>query len=200
MKKIILGSSSPRRKEILKTIIPEFEIVKPEIDESIKSGEKPVNYAERISSEKAVSIRKSITTRDTVTIISSDTIVTIENTILGKPENYDHAREMLSLLQGKSHHVITALTLLICGEDGQSLKELTRHEKTSVKFRELENIEIERYLSLINYMDKAGAYAIQEHGDLIIRNVEGSVTNVIGFPLRLFFSMMQEAGHRDLLE
>lgn len=191
--KIILGSASPRRKEILKSLGLEFEIIHPEIDESADADESPEEYPLRISRLKAESAA-SMAAKDTETvIISCDTIVTIDDMILGKPANLDDAKRMLRILSGRPHRVITSLTMIHIRENKIS-KEITKTESSMVLFKFLNDSDITAYLSSINYMDKAGSYAIQENGGMIIEKEAGSVSNIIGLPLRLFFSMISELG------
>jgi septum formation protein len=130
-------------------------------------------------------------------VITADTIVTIDGVILGKPVSRDDARLMLSRLSGRTHRVITGLCLTTDREGGSSSH--TALEETIVTFRELDVSAIDRYLDITDYTDKAGSYAIQENGEMIVKSVAGSMTNVIGFPLRLFYSMLVKAGLEHIL-
>ena len=188
--KIILASSSPRRIDILQNIFDDLIIRPPFIDEKILPNDFPIQFSERTSKEKAESVAKLITGYDSFLIISCDTIVTIKNRIIGKPSDLDDAINIIQTLNGREHEVISSITLLY--EENKKIKQITSTESTCVKFKTLNDKEIVNYLNLINYIDKAGAYAIQEHGELIINSIQGSLTNVIGFPLRLFFSMLSE--------
>ncbi len=182
----VLCSSSPRRREILGTVIDGFEIHPPEIDEAHGEQESPLAYANRISREKAESY--PIPHRDEpFLIIGCDTIVTLDDLILGKPGNYDDARRSLQMLSGTTHTVISSLTLFYQGSKRNSI---TDAEITRVAFRPLNEEDIRTYLRRIDYTDKAGAYALQEHGEMIVERIEGSATNVIGFPLRLFYKLI----------
>lgn len=186
--KIILGSSSPRRKEICQHFLNKFEVLAPDIEESSYPTESPLQFTERISKKKAKSIAKSFSDSVSTLIISCDTVVNFNNQIIGKPLDFQDAINKITLLNGKKHEVITSITLLIT-DNGQSMN-ITDSEITQVKFKNLNEYEIIDYLKKINYLDKAGAYAIQEHGDLVVASINGSTTNVIGFPLRLFFKML----------
>jgi septum formation protein len=189
--RVILASSSPRRKEILKSLIASFDIIIPEADESALPGENPREHAERVSELKARGTEKKISHGDGESlIIASDTIVTIDGKIIGKPFDFDDAVRILENLGGRTHYVISAITILLPGEVGRAF---TASEKSAVTFKNLNSRSIRDYLERIEYLDKAGAYAAQEHGDMIIKKIEGSRTNVIGFPLRLFFVLL--AGH-----
>jgi septum formation protein len=191
--KILLGSSSPRRLEILSMFFQDITVINPHIDESILPGESPAGHVTRLALQKSMSIcnlRKNY--KEKALLITSDTIVTIDNEILGKPAGYDDATRMLSRLSGKTHRVITGITLAYTNMG--DIHRITSSEATDVTFKPLDNSEIENYLSLIHYRDKAGSYAIQDYGDIIIREIRGSYSNVIGFPLRLFWKMTLEAG------
>lgn len=189
--KIILGSSSPRREEILRRIIDNFEIIIPEVDEDIMENEAPPQYSKRISIKKAESIFNLLSTKETQIVICCDTIVTIDNTIIGKPLDHANAIQIIKMLSGKAHNVISSITLIY--KDKCKNKVIhTDSEITLVIFKKLSDEDISTYLQRINYMDKAGAYAIQEFGELLIERIYGSISNVIGFPLRLFFKMISE--------
>ncbi|MGC8927070.1 MAG: Maf family protein [Myxococcota bacterium] len=175
--RFILGSSSPRRRELLAHTGIEFEIIKPDIDESPKEGESPVDFVRRASGEKLFEIlKKKKFGRETI-ILTADTIVVIDNKILGKPINKRDAFRMLKLLQGRWHIVYTAFSLYY------KSKIITRVVKTDVRFRELTDGEIKKYIESDEPMDKAGAYAAQGIGATIIKEIRGSYTNVIGLPV-----------------
>lgn len=168
---LTLASASPRRRELLATLGLAFDIVVPEIDETLLPNEKPRIFAERLAEEKA---RAAST--DGI-IIAADTIVVQNETIFGKPTNATHAREMLQTLSGSAHEVIT----------GVCIKDTARTEVfsvgTQVLFRILEDAEIDAYIATGEPMDKAGAYAIQDSAAHMIRAINGSYTNVVGLPL-----------------
>lgn len=185
--KIILGSSSPRRKEILSKIIDTFDICIPRVDEEIVEGENPRDYSNRIAREKIEYLRRVVPPDDeSCLIISCDTVVTIDNMVIGKPRDYADATAKIEMLSGKTHRVISSISLALVREDEQT----TGSEITEVTFKNLGKHDIIQYLNSIDYRDKAGAYALQENGELIIEKIHGSVTNVIGFPLRLFFRLL----------
>jgi septum formation protein len=186
--KIVLGSSSPRRKEILSNIIDNFDICIPQVDEDIGYGENPLDYSNRISREKVEYIREAnLSNGESRLIISCDTVVTIDKMIIGKPRDYEDALKKIGILNGKTHRVISSITLSLERENTQMI---TGSEITEITFKNLSRDEMIQYLNSINYQDKAGAYALQENGELIIKKIRGSVTNVIGFPLRLFFRLL----------
>ncbi len=192
--KIILASSSPRRKELLGSLSDNFQIIVPDIDERVAPGEAPLDYATRIAREKADSVATmySSATDGRCLIIASDTIVTIDGDIIGKPSGREEAVSILTRLGGRTHEVITAICLRVM--DGSGGHSCVEAERTSVTFKPLDPLVIGDYLSRIQYRDKAGGYALQEHGDMIVEKVEGSVSNVIGFPLRLFYRLLDRCG------
>jgi septum formation protein len=191
---ITLGSSSPRRKWIVGALTGAFSIAHPSILETPFAAEDPEAFAVRIAEEKCRAIvdAGAIDVRPAL-VITADTIVTIDGLVLGKPAGLDEAVEMISRLVGRTHRVITALTLL-ASETPDDCRIRTGREETEVTFKHLDRDGIYRYLSAIDYRDKAGSYAFQEHGSMIIEGYTGSVTNIIGFPLRLFFSMLSDMG------
>lgn len=188
--KILLGSSSPRRREILGGIVDGFDIISPDVDETVLPGEAPESYALRISAAKAEALSdRTAALRGPWLLITCDTIVTLDSKIFGKPRDHDDAVNIIRTLTGRTHRVISALTLRRSGAEP-----LTRAETSHITFRHLDDEGIRGYLGKIHYMDKAGAYAVQELGTSIIERIEGSVTNVIGFPLTLFFTMTVDLG------
>jgi septum formation protein len=194
---IILGSGSLRRKIILEDIFDKLQIIAPSIDETKFKDEMPYSYVERITNSKMDSILESIKTLDNFFAITSDTIVSIDDKIFGKPSSRDEAFSMLKLFSGREHSVITGVCIVL--KNSVEIKRLYDYEKTSVKFKKLNNKLIDFYLSCADYKDKAGSYAIQEYGEQIIDRVHGSRTNVIGFPLTLFFKMLNSIGAQDIL-
>lgn len=188
--KFVLGSASPRRRELLQPLFGEIEIVPPHIDESIIHGEKPLDYTLRIIEAKMDAVLSGRT--GNALYLTSDTIVTIDEFILGKPLSKTEAVSMLRLLSGREHSVITGIC--IAYPVNGSFKKESAYEESSVLFKKLSDESIIRYLGLINYCDKAGSYAVQENGDMIIDSIKGSVTNVIGLPLGLLFRMIGKAG------
>ncbi len=191
--KIVLGSSSPRRREILGRIVDSFDTAVPEADESVLPGEEPLPYALRVAWDKARSIvPPEASARVPRLLISCDTIVSIEGEIIGKPADESGARGILRRLAGRTHLVISALCLKY--SEGESECAALRAETTGVTFKKLGDEQIGDYLGRIHFLDKAGSYALQESGEMIIEHIEGSISNVIGFPLRLFFQMLSEMG------
>lgn len=174
--KIILASSSPRRKELLEQIGLKFKVVPSSIEESIQPGETPLEFAQRMAREKAHAVGKN---SNDALIISADTIVLLDDHVLGKPAVKEKAYKMLTQLSGREHKVITAFYILNTSTD-QSISE---HVETSVTFKELCEDEILAYIKTGEPYDKAGGYAIQGIGSFMIKEIKGSYTNVVGLPI-----------------
>ena len=171
---IILASQSPRRQELLKLMGIDFRVVLKEVDESYPPGLTPSEIAVHISEKKAKAF--DLVVSDEI-VITADTIVSLDGLILGKPENEEHAFEILSVLSGNKHEVITAVSLL---KDHQIR---SFYEVSEVFFKPISAEQIRYYISTGQPMDKAGAYGIQEWIGLIgIERIEGSYTNVVGLP------------------
>ncbi len=173
---VILASRSPRRTELLRQLDLEFEVLPsdiPEIEhEQMSAGELSQVNAYR----KARAIAKQ---HPDSLVIGVDTLVALGSRVFGKPADLDESRRMLKQLQGATHHVVTGVCLLHLRAHHQRLF----CEVTEVTFRSLAAEDIEQYISKVNTLDKAGSYAIQEHGDDIVRNIQGSFSNVVGLPL-----------------
>jgi len=187
--KIVLGSSSPRRQKILASLVDNFDINAPDVDETAHHRENPLDFTIRVSRDKARNVESFIShTSNSVLIITADTIVTIGNRIMGKPVDFNEAHNFLGILSGRTHSVITSITLLTNGMRRDMTPVMgTYSEITGVTFKRLSDQDIDEYLYSIDYIDKAGAYAFQENGSRIIEHINGSMTNIIGFPLRSFF-------------
>lgn len=181
--RFILASSSPRRKEIISEMIAEFEIIKPQIDETQHTGETPLDYVKRLSVEKAEAVAAklddaaAILAADTVVILAADTIgIETNGEILGKPADADEARTMLKRLCDRDHRVCTAFTLLK-GDD-----RYTQVVCTTVTMRPYTDDEIDAYIATGDPFDKAGSYAIQHEGFHPVAKIDGSYSNVVGLP------------------
>ena len=178
----VLASSSPRRQELLKLLLPDFEVVPSEVDESIRVAERPETMVARLAREKALAVQER---RPTACIVSADTVVVCEVEILGKPASYEEARSMLRKLSGKTHQVLTGVCLL-------HLNTLFVEYATSdVTFYLLTEREIENYLRSGEPFDKAGAYAIQGLGARFVERIDGCHFNVVGLPVSRLYQMMK---------
>lgn len=176
MKKIILASQSPRRKQLLEWAEIPFEIVLKETDESFPIGLNADEAAIHIARNKAVAVQ-SLAAKDAV-ILAADTIVVLNKRIIGKPKNKEEAIRILNDLSGQKHTVITGVVIL------HSLKEIAFSDCTDVYFHELTKNQIEFYVDKYKPYDKAGAYAIQEWiGVVGIKSVTGDFYNVMGLPV-----------------
>ncbi|WP_352420127.1 Maf family protein [Proteiniborus sp.] len=176
MKKIVLASSSPRRKEILDRYNIDFESITSHINEKVSSDEDPIQVVMSLAFQKAEDI--AIKLDYDAIVIGADTIVYM-NSVLGKPKDDIDAYRILESLSGKEHCVITGLAIL----DINSGKKVIDYEITKVKFRELPSEKINRYINTGEFKDKAGAYGIQGYGEILVDWIEGSYSNVVGLPI-----------------
>ena len=174
MAKIILASQSPRRKELLKSLGIDFEIIPADIDESIDTDKPLIDEIEKLSFLKANHIFKDH--KDSV-VIGSDTIVVLNGLLLGKPKTNEKAKEMLNMLSNNTHQVITAVSIISpkCSETFSNVSDVT--------FRELTSKEIDEYVNSGEPLDKAGAYAIQGGAKTFISSINGDYYSIIGLPI-----------------
>lgn len=170
---LILASASPRRKELLGLYGIPFTVRAADIDETMDPGKPPFDEVARLSREKALAVPRE--PEDVV--VAADTIVVCDGIVLGKPKDEAQAIEMLSLLSGRAHQVMTGCTVL----RGQKCKTFT--EVTDIHFRPLSPGEIRRYVATGEPMDKAGAYGIQGGAALFCQRMEGDYYNVMGLPV-----------------
>jgi len=184
-KPIILASSSPRRRELLRQVGLSFKTAPAHVDERVLAGERPETYAVRVASEKAHAAAKKFSSG---VIIAADTVVIVESEILGKPADPADAERMLGMLSGNMHRVITGLAVMDVGTG----KMLTRTAITKVWFRSLSREEIASYVKGGEPLDKAGAYGIQGKGALLVERIDGCYFNVVGLPLVLLSDMLKE--------
>lgn len=176
--KIVLASASPRRKELLLPYFPNLEIFPANIDEQQFLEFPPERMVELLAAKKAETVNNALIAD---LIIASDTVVVLENSLLEKPENLEHAQKMLLQLSGKTHRVITAVSLF------SSEKAHTFSQETLVSFHNLNSELIERYIATKLPMDKAGSYGIQDPwAALFIKEIKGSFYSVMGFPIEQF--------------
>jgi septum formation protein len=173
---VILASISPRRSELLKELGVKFEVIPAEADETAPEHLTPHEICQVNAHRKARVIARK---HPDALVIGADTIVCLERTIFGKPGGLREARQMLEALSGKMHEVITGVSLMHLGNRRERLFAVN----TTVTFRRLTSAQVRDYVNAVHTLDKAGAYAIQEHGDRIIESIEGSRSNVIGLPL-----------------
>lgn len=189
---LILASSSPRRRELLRQAGYRFKVRPPGPieDSSIRRAPNAVAYVESLAYLKAMSaiethgIRKGL-------VLGADTAVELEGRIIGKPRDEDEARQILSALAGSVHRVLTGLALVDAGAGRRWLA----HDATAVHMGPMSAAEIHAYVASGEAMGKAGAYALQETGDRFVESLEGSFTNVVGLPMELLERMLKAAGY-----
>ncbi len=187
MKKIILASASPRRKELLEKIGLEFEVEPSNYEENLSSELGPHGLAKSLSLEKAKLVAEKY--RNAL-VIAADTFIVLEGKILGKPQTETEARKMLETISGRQHSVITGFTIM----DTDTNKALSKSVETKVYIRKLTSNEIDAYVESKEPLDKAGAYAIQGLGSVIVEKIEGDYFNVIGLPLSALTESLKEFG------
>ena len=173
--KIILASRSPRRRELLGQVGLTFEIVSPEVDEAQYGGLPPRELVQTLSRAKALDAARQVPAGSLV--LGADTVVVLDGQALGKPNGPEGARAMLTALSGRTHEVWTGFTLC---RDGAVHTEAVA---TEVTFRALAPEEIDRYVATGEPLDKAGAYGIQGRGALLVAQIRGDYSNVVGLPL-----------------
>lgn len=180
---IILASASPRRTELMALAGIEFSVVPADICEDVLPGEIPAEHVMRLSREKADAVAATTTGRF---FIGADTVVVLDDRIMGKPADEVEASQMLTALSGRVHEVITGFTVY----DKVSDIHLTRSVRTEVTFRALDDREIQAYIATGCPMDKAGAYAIQGGAVHFVRTINGSYTNVVGLPVAELYELL----------
>ncbi|MCB1198624.1 MAG: septum formation protein Maf [Deltaproteobacteria bacterium] len=179
---VILGSSSPRRKELLQAWGIDCEIMVPVEGEMLDDGD-PVATVEAIAKSKMASLQRL----ENHVYITADTIVHADGRLLGKPSSVEHAREMIAFLSGRRHVVSTAFVVAGVGE-------VLRTVHTQVWMQEIPGSWINMYLERASFFDKAGGYGIQEHAGVFVEKVEGSLTNVIGLPMLELMQSLEAVG------
>ncbi len=172
---LILASSSPRRREILNFFSIPFKQAEPSFDEdSVSHDEDPKKHVLEVSKGKALSLKDQFP--DDI-IVAADTIVYFENKVIGKPKNLNHAFEILKKLQGKWHTVYTGITLI------HQNQMVTDYDETRILFKDCTDDEIKKYIDGISCLDRAGAYAIQMAGNIMVEKLEGCFYNTVGLPI-----------------
>jgi septum formation protein len=203
---LILASASPRRRELLTQAGYEFQIRPAHIPEDPHPNEDPIAYVTRLARQKAQAVYNEIAGTETnagapglepetwestipnqrpLIVLGADTTVTLDNQILGKPENAQDAARMLRLLSGRTHRVITGVSLV------SASRTETAAEVTAVQFLSLSEAEIQAYIATGEPNDKAGAYAIQGHAARWIPRIEGCYFNVVGLPIALVSTLLE---------
>ena len=186
--KIILASQSPRRKELLERMgIREFEVIPAQGEEEVLKTRTltPEQLVEQLSRQKCAEVAAA---HPGTLVIAADTMVAVNNRVLGKPCSEEDAARMLAALSGRLHFVYTGVTVSL------DEKTLTQHEMTSVRFRTLTQADIIRYIATGEPMDKAGAYGIQGYGSVLVEGISGDYYNVMGLPVCRLARMLARFG------
>ncbi len=186
--KVILASASPRRKELLKVIVKEFEIIPSNTDETVPDNVSACETAEYLAVLKAKAIGKKY---PQCTVIGADTCVVVENMILGKPNNKAEARQMMELLSGKTHKVITGCAI------AENDMATSFSVVTQVEFYDLNPNEIEEYINTEEPYDKAGGYGIQGKASLFVKGIKGDYFNVVGLPVAELYRCLRDSSLRS---
>ncbi len=184
--RLLLASASPRRRELLSSLGLSFEVTAADIDESVRQGERPRAYVERVAAQKAAAVAAR---NPGALVLAADTSVVVDGEVLGKPRDASDACAMLRRLSGRSHAVLSAVAL-----DGLFRAGVV--VETTVELCALSDEEIAWYVSTGEPMDKAGAYAVQGRGGALVRRLHGSASNVVGLPLAETIELLREAGVR----
>ena len=186
--KFILASSSPRRRELLLRLQTPFDIILPDVDESVIPPEgSPETYCTALAELKANDISQHYPNN---LVIGSDTIVVLDNNIMGKPQDKKMAHNMLQTLSGKTHHVYTGVCLKWSDKNIHHLFA----EITMVTFRELSEEDINHYIESCPPYDKAGSYGIQDWSAVFVKEIKGCYDNVVGFPISRFYEELKKLG------
>lgn len=182
---LLLASGSPRRRELLASVLGSIDVEAADIDETPRPGESAVELVVRLAEDKATVVAERHRGR---TVIAADTVVVVDGAILGKPVDREDAAEMLRRLSGRVHQTITGIAV---SRDGSCM---SRIEVTDVSFRPIDAAAIEWYLATGEADDKAGAYGIQGRAGLFIDRIDGSYQNVVGLPLAALDALMGSMG------
>jgi septum formation protein len=187
---LILASASARRRQLLGSIGLDFVVRPADVDETERPGESPIDYVERIARSKALAVvgRLGMGATGAIVVLAADTTVDVDGEILAKPADDEDARRMLRLLSGRTHQVHTS----VVGWRISGLHAAT--VTTDVTFAELDERDIDWYVSVGEHLDKAGAYGMQSAGGALVARIDGSPSNVIGLPLVETIGVLRACG------
>lgn len=188
-RRIILGSASPRRRELLAKITPDFEILVSDCDETLPEGTLPADAVTILAARKGRAVLEALASSENVLVIACDTLVAVDERILGKPADEAEAFQMIRALAGREHAVYSGVYLGV--SDGEVLREECFYEKTEVHFMPLTDQEILDYVASGEPLDKAGAYGIQGLAGKFITRIDGDYYNVVGLPLASLYQHMK---------
>ena len=191
MARIILASSSPRRKELLEQVGLKFEIFSPDIDEFVHVGESADHYVQRLAEQKAQAILAQFP--DAI-VIAADTSLVLDHKIIGKPESKQHAFEIWTELSDRQHDVLSGVCVLSSECDPNTIQSMV--VRTKVYFQKLSQLDMEQYWATGEPIGKAGAYAIQGYAAQFIPRIEGSYSNVVGLPLYETLQLLKNIDQR----
>ncbi len=186
---VILASSSPRRRDLLSRAGVRFEVLAPDVPEERLPQEAPESFAQRVAVAKALAIARKVGGEPRRTVIGADTIVVLDDEVLGKPSDPREARSHLRRLAGRHHRVLTAVAVI----DSRTLGVRAAVVESAVAMHPASEEEIAAYVATGEPLDKAGAYAAQGEGRRFVARIEGSETNVIGLPLEQTLALLREA-------
>jgi len=184
--RLVLASASPRRAELLRAAGFEFEVYPVEVDERLQPGERPDRAAARLAETKA---RSAAAHRPGAVVLGADTIVVIDGEAMGKPADDRDAKRMLRRLSGRTHEVLTGVSIASSG------RFLTRVETTRVTMSEMTEEEIDWYVATGEPRDKAGAYAVQGLASRFVSGIDGSYSNVVGLPVSVVYTLIRPLGY-----
>src|SRR5690606_38040651 len=187
---LYLASASPRRRELLAQLGLRYRVLPQQVDESRAPDEDPAAYVIRLARAKARAGWRTLSEGDATPVLGADTVVACEGRLLGKPRDLADAREMLGLLSGRAHEVLTAVAVQGARQAVDALS------RTSVEFRRLSDEEILAYWESGEPRDKAGAYAVQGRGALFVRRINGSYSGVVGLPVYETARLLEDFGLR----
>jgi septum formation protein len=186
---LILASASPRRAELLRQLKLEFEVVPSNAKEVFDDHLSPLELCQLNAHRKARAVAKKI---PDALVLGADTLVFLDHKIFGKPADKAQARDMLLQLQGRTHQVVTGVSLIHLRSHAERIFAVS----TDVLFRPLTPEQVDEYLGKIDPLDKAGAYAIQENGELVVSEISGSFSNVVGLPIEKVESELAAWGEK----
>ncbi len=195
MEPIILASSSPRRQEILKMLKIPFRVIIPNIDETLVNSIDIEQVPELLAREKVTAVIHSLPAGQEIPwVLGADTLIQIDDKIMGKPQNHEQAIEYLKTLQGRSHYVITAIVLY----NGRSHETVTKICKTKITFAPMSDQEIEWYVETGEWHGAAGGYRIQSLASCFISKIEGSYSGAVGLPIFELYDILKSQGYSIL--
>jgi len=195
--KLVLASTSPRRKDLLTALGLTFQVQPSTIDEIMDPALAPEELVLNLAQQKTADVFKSLSEKsrdERLLVLGADTIVVLDGNFLGKPTDRAEAIDMLKRLSGRAHEVYTGVWLIVREDDGRVV-ESHSCERSKVFFRSLDERELEAYVDTGEPMDKAGAYALQGIGAALIEKIEGSHTNIVGLPIPNVVSLLRDSGY-----